>query len=70
MKTSTTKSEHVEKRRRCLTDKAVARIAVRIFNGENASDIAASLGISASYLSRLLKRAKANGAYRYEVASE
>lgn len=59
----------VEKRRRCLSNQEVARLAVRIFNGESAGSIATEHGISASYLSRLLKRAKAAGAFRYEVVA-
>lgn len=58
----------LEKRQRCLTNKEVAHLAVRIFKGERQRDVAASLGISASYLSRLLKRAQKAGAFYYSVA--
>lgn len=60
----------VEKRRRCLNNREAAKLAVRIFNGETAAAIAAELGVSASYLGRLIARAKKASAFRYEVARE
>lgn len=59
----------VEKRRRCLSDREIASIAVRVFNGERRQAIAREIGVSASYLSRLLDDARARGVFRIVVAT-
>jgi hypothetical protein len=58
----------IAKRRRCLSDAELGRIAVRVFKGERRSAIAASLGVAPSYLSRLLADAGRRGVYRIVVA--
>lgn len=58
----------IEKRRRCLSDREIARIAARVFDGERRSDIAIELGVSASYLGRLIDDAKRRGVFRIVVS--
>lgn len=60
----------VEKRRRCISNEEAAAIAVRIFKGETAAAIAAELGVSGSYLSRCVARAKAAGCFYFTVDGE
>lgn len=60
----------IAKRRKCLDDKEVAAIAVRVFNGERRAAIAKELGVSGSYLGRLLDDAKARGVWRIVVAGD
>lgn len=61
---------HIEKRRKCLTDREVALIAVRVFNGERRATIARELGVSGSYLSRLIADAHRRGLVRVVVAED
>lgn len=60
----------LQKRKKCLTDKEIAAIAVRVFNGERRGHIAKQLGVSASYLSRLLKDAQRRKVFYYVIAEE
>lgn len=60
----------VEKRRRCLTDREIAAIAVRVFNGERRADLAKELGVSGSYLSRLVTDAHRRGLVRITIVED
>ena len=69
MKMQQVQIRKVEKRRRCLSDRQIGAIAVRVFNGERRDAIAREIGVSASYLSRLLDDARERGVYRIVVAT-
>lgn len=58
----------IKKRQRCLADKQLGEIAVKVFNNEStACAIAKQLGITPSYLSRLLQDARRRGVWWISV---